>query len=47
MDDTDVEEFDRFVEENWGKVNIKSNRIIEDGFEDAAPAKRGRKPKQA
>ena len=29
MDDTDVEEFDKFVEENWGKQTIKSNRIIE------------------
>ncbi len=49
MDDTDVVEFDKFVEENWGKVNIKSNRIIE-GEEipqdlDDNPAKRGRKPK--
>ena len=49
MDDTDVVEFDKFVEENWGKVNIKSNRIIE-GEDipqdlDDNPAKRGRKPK--
>ena len=48
MDDTDVEEFDHFVEENWGKVNIKSNRIIEDKTEkkeEVQKAKRGRKPK--
>ena len=53
MDDTDVVEFDKFVEENWGKVNIKSNRIIEVNDEAGteideigeAPAKKGRKPK--
>lgn len=44
MDDTDLEEFDRFVEENWGKVNTKSNRIAEEKTE-VKPAKRGRKPK--
>ena len=51
MDDTDVEEFDKFVEQNWGKVSIKSNRIIEgkDEHEETMSntAKRGRKPKQA
>ena len=44
MDDTDVEEFDRFVEENWGKVNIKSNRIVD---EQKPTEKRGRKTKAA
>lgn len=43
MDDTDVEEFDRFVEENWGKQTIKSNRIIE---EVQTTSKRGRKKKE-
>ncbi len=48
MDDSDVEEFDRFVEENWGKVNIKSNRIVEGKTENnVTTSKRGRKPKQA
>ena len=43
MDDTDVEEFDKFVEENWGKQTIKSNRIIE---EMQTTRKRGRKKKE-
>ena len=43
MDDTDVEEFDKFVEENWGKQKIKSNRIIE---EMQTTNKRGRKKKE-
>ena len=47
MDDTDVEEFDKFIEENWGKVDFKSNRIVDEMKEEnAIPAKRGRKPKQ-
>lgn len=40
MDDTDVEEFDEFVEKYWGKQKIKSNRIIE---ELSTTSKRGRK----
>ena len=43
MDDADVEEFDKFVEENWGKQTIKSNRIIE---EMQTTRKRGRKKKE-
>ena len=43
MDDVDVEEFDKFVEENWGKQKIKSNRIIE---EVQTTTKRGRKKKE-
>ena len=42
MDDSDIEEFDRFVEENWGKQSMKSSRIVEDSEETK---KRGRKPK--
>ena len=48
MDDNDLEEFDKFIEENWGKVNIKSNRIVEDkpeNQEKPKKSKRGRKPK--
>ena len=37
MDETDVEAFDKFVEENWGSTNTLPKK---------APAKRGRKPKQ-
>ena len=51
MDDTDVAEFDKFVEENWGKVKIKSNRIIDEDepvedIQNVEAKKRGRKPKQ-
>ena len=42
MDDSDIEEFDRFVEENWGKQSMKSSRIVEDS---EGTKKRGRKPK--
>lgn len=40
MDDTDVEEFDKFIEENWGKQKVKSSRIVE---ENITLNKRGRK----
>ena len=46
MDDIDVEEFDKFIEKNWGKVNIKSNRIVE-AKEEKIVNKRGRKPNTA
>jgi len=42
MDDSDIEDFDRFIEENWGKQTMKSSRIVE-GNEETK--KRGRKPK--
>ena len=47
MDESDVEEFDKFVEENWGKQKIKSNRIIEGKIENNVPVKAGRgRPKK-
>ncbi len=46
MDETDQEEFDKFVEENWGTYS--DNKALETVAVSAAPApkKRGRKPKK-
>ena len=46
MDENDQEEFDRFIEENWGSSS-KTN-IIDTQLVSANPVakKRGRKPKQ-
>ena len=30
MDDTDVGEFDRFIEKHWGRIKLKSNRVVAD-----------------
>ena len=50
MDDADVEAFDAFVEKNWGKQTLKSNRIVESTEEKQTSKtetkRRGRKPKQ-
>ena len=47
MDDSDLEAFDRFIEENWGKQDLKSNRIVEpSNTVSTGVKKRGRKPKQ-
>ena len=44
MDESDVEDFDRFVAENWGiKVSGYGETVIEEVNEQ--PKKRGRKPK--
>ena len=40
MDETDVEAFDKFIQENWGTNIIDKNEKIEE------KPKRGRKPKQ-
>lgn len=47
MDDNDLEEFDKFIEENWG--SSKTKKVIETTKAEVAaeigPKKRGRKPK--
>ncbi|MCI8273225.1 MAG: Flp pilus assembly complex ATPase component TadA [Clostridia bacterium] len=54
MDESDVEDFDKFVERNWGSQIRKQQKIAKekvgvavDGTAEAAPKKRGRKPKNA
>ena len=50
MDESDIEEFDKFVERNWG---IKPHRENDEKEPEAVmtsenqPKKRGRKPKNA
>jgi len=45
MDENDQEEFDKFVEGNWG-VQLNKDEAISVGAEiSAQPKKRGRKPK--
>lgn len=39
MDESDIEEFDKFIEQNWGKESAKVAPVIEE------PVRRGRKPK--
>ncbi len=52
MDDTDAEEFQKFVERNWGRKIARYEETEEEkakkkeAVETAAPKKRGRKPKQ-
>ena len=46
MDETDQEEFDRFVEENWGSYGDR--QLVSVGVAGAqGPKKRGRKPKKS
>ena len=52
MDDTDAEEFQKFVERNWGRKVAKYEDLEKENKEQevletaATPKKRGRKPKQ-
>ncbi|MFR0822499.1 MAG: hypothetical protein ACLU84_00280 [Clostridia bacterium] len=51
MDDTDAEEFQKFVERNWGRkiaryAEVETENKVQKTVETAAPKKRGRKPKQ-
>ena len=54
MDESDVEEFDKFVERNWG-AQIRRERMEQQekvgvsvgGNSEEAPKRRGRKPKNA
>ena len=48
MTDTDAEEFDKFVEEHWGKNSVyKVKEYEENQQEDVKKSRRGRKPKLA
>ena len=50
MDESDVEEFDKFIEKHWGdktkreSIPVSTYTSAED-IEDSTPKKRGRKPK--
>lgn len=49
MDEADIEDFDKFVERNWGKQNYEYDRIpvgtlVES--QESTPRKRGRKPQK-
>ena len=45
MDETDMEEFDRFIEAVWGNSSKKAQKKDTIESETVAPKKRGRKPK--
>ena len=45
MDESDLEEFDKFIERNWGDGSKKTSKKSETGEKVVAPKKRGRKPK--
>ena len=47
MDESDVEDFDRFVERNWGKQNYNAIPVSATITSEEAPKKRGRKPSEA
>ena len=54
MDETDVDEFDAFVERNWGdqirreRMQKQSERVgVAVGTTEETPKRRGRKPKNA
>ena len=44
MDDTDLENFDKFVERHWSKTNKKTIEVSSEATE-TKPKRRGRKPK--
>ena len=44
MDDSDVVDFDKFLDRNWG-IKMKPYGAIEDGTSEIKTVKRGRKPK--
>lgn len=45
MDDTDLEQFDRFVEQHWKKARAKETVSVSANTIETLPKKRGRKPK--
>ena len=48
MNDSDAEEFDKFVEKHWGKESVfKIEEYKEQKKETIQKSKRGRKPKLA
>lgn len=46
MDESDVEEFDKFVERHWGN-QLNKKETVEVAAADEKPKRRGRKPKKA
>ena len=47
MDESDVEDFDRFVERNWGKQNYNAIPVSASVSTEETPKRRGRKPAEA
>ncbi|MCI8443903.1 MAG: Flp pilus assembly complex ATPase component TadA [Clostridia bacterium] len=47
MDESDVEEFDKFVERHWGSQAMKKEAVPVSAAVETKPKKRGRKPKKA
>ena len=45
MDDTDLEQFDKFIERHWKKSKIRETVSVSAEVEEKVPKKRGRKPK--
>ena len=45
MDETDLADFDRFVEKHWKKTKIKETVSVSANIEENVPKRRGRKPK--
>ena len=45
MDETDLEDFDRFVEKHWKKAKTRETVSVSANIEENQPKKRGRKPK--
>ena len=46
MDETDLEQFDNFVERHWKKTKTKETVSVSADIEENKPKKRGRKPKK-
>lgn len=45
MDETDLDDFDRFVEKHWKKSRVRETVAVSADIEENRPKKRGRKPK--
>ena len=45
MDETDLADFDRFVEKHWKKTKTKETVSVSANIEENVPKRRGRKPK--
>ena len=46
MDETDLDDFDRFVERHWKKSKAKESVLVSTDIEENVPKKRGRKQKK-
>ena len=46
MDETDLEDFDRFIEKHWKKSKTKESVLVSANVEENVPKKRGRKQKK-